>query len=145
MSATGYFMSKNELQLYIDGASKGNPGHSGIGVIILKDGQTVKNLSHYIGKATNNAAEYTALIFGLQEGLLLKAEELTIYTDSELLYKQVNGLYKVRDANIACLYNQAMRLMKGFKKVSVNHIPREQNSGADKLATIAVKEALKRA
>lgn len=86
----------NELELYIDGASKGNPGPSGIGVIICRNGETIKNISSYIGNATNNIAEYTALIYALEEALILKAEVLKINTDSELLYKQLRRDYKVK-------------------------------------------------
>jgi len=133
-----------EIEIYIDGASKGNPGPSAIGVVICKDGQTIKNISQFIGNTTNNAAEYTALIYGLQEGLLLKAETIKINTDSQLLFRQLKGVYKVRNTNIAGLYNQAMHLISGFKNISVKNIPREENSGADKLATQAIKKELKK-
>src|SRR4030042_76297 len=129
-----------ELEIYIDGASKGNPGPSGIGVVICRDSQTIKNISSYIGNATNNVAEYTALIYALQEALLLKAQTLTINTDSELLCRQVNKIYKIKNPNILGLYNQAMNLMPAFKQVTVNSIPREKNRGADKLATKAIKQ-----
>jgi ribonuclease HI len=130
------------LDIYVDGASKGNPGPSGIGVIICRGGETIKNISCYIGNATNNAAEYMALIYGLQECLVLKAESININTDSQLMHRQINKEYKVKNTNILGLYNQATRLMSGFKNVSVNHIPRENNKGADKLATKAVKDQL---
>jgi ribonuclease HI len=131
-----------EIEIYIDGASKGNPGPSGIGVVICQHGETIKNLSVYIGKATNNIAEYTALIYGLQEGLLLKAESIKVSSDSELLCRQVNKVYKIKSQNILGLYNQAAYLMSAFKQVSVRHISREHNRGADKLADKAVKEAV---
>jgi len=130
-----------ELEIYIDGASKGNPGPAGIGVIIIDAGQVVRNISVYLGHATNNYAEYTALIHALQEALLLKAEKIVINTDSELVCRQINGLYKVRSAEIMALYLQAKRLIPAFKEVSVRHIPRENNKGADKLANQAVQQA----
>ena len=133
-----------EIELYIDGASKGNPGPSGIGVVICRDGEVVKNISNYIGLATNNIAEYTALIHGLQEGLIMKAESIKVNSDSELLCRQINKVYKIKSANIIGLYNQAQHLMSAFKQVSVRHINREQNCGADKLANQAVKAALKK-
>jgi ribonuclease HI len=133
-----------KLEIYIDGASKGNPGPSGIGVIIIKDGSIIKEIGRFIGPATNNIAEYTALIHALEEGLLLKADAIRIKSDSELLCRQLNKSYKVKSPNIIGLYAQAMRLLEGFKEVSVVHIPREQNAPADKLATRAVKEALQR-
>ena len=130
-----------ELKIYIDGASKGNPGPSGIGVVICRDGVTLKNIANFIGNATNNVAEYTALIYALQEGLLLKAENIEINTDSQLLYRQIKKIYKIRNANMLRLYNQALHLMSAFKAVSIKHIPRQENRGADKLASKAVKEA----
>ena len=133
-----------ELEIYIDGASKGNPGPSGIGVIICQNGETLKNISCFIGNTTNNVAEYTALIYALQEALILKAESLKINTDSQLLSRQLNRAYKVKSQNILSLYNQATHLLTGFKQVSIVDIPREKNQGADKLATKAVKEALKK-
>ena len=133
-----------EFEIYIDGASKGNPGPSGIGVVICQGAETVKNISTYIGQATNNVAEYTALIYALQEALILKAEILKINTDSQLLARQLNKVYKVRHENIIGLYNQALNLLAGFKRVSINDIPREENKGADKLATEAIKKELKK-
>lgn len=133
-----------EIEIYIDGASKGNPGPSGIGVVICQDSQTIKNISSFIGNTTNNIAEYTALIYGLQEGLILNAERIKINTDSQLLCRQINKTYKIRNSNILGLYNQALHLMSAFKEVSVKQISRQENRGADKLATQAVKNALKK-
>ena len=133
-----------EIEIYIDGASKGNPGPSSVGVVVCENGETIKNIATFIGHATNNVAEYTALIYGLQEGLILGAESIKINTDSQLLYRQLNKTYKIRSANIIGLYNQAIHLMSAFKKVSMSHIPREKNRGADKLANKAIKEAHKK-
>lgn len=137
-------MTMNELEIYIDGASKGNPGPSGIGVILCQNGQTIKNISTYIGNTTNNTAEYTALIYGLQEALKLGAKTLKINTDSQLLHRQLNKVYKVKNPNILGLYNQILHLITAFKQVSVNYIGRKDNRGADKLATKAIKEQLKK-
>jgi ribonuclease HI len=131
-----------QFKMYIDGASKGNPGPSGIGVVICKGSSTIKNISSFIGNATNNVAEYTALIYALQEGLMLNAEDIEINTDSQLLYRQLKRTYKIKSANIIGLYNQAMHLMSAFKQVSIKNIPREENRGADKLANKAVKQAV---
>jgi len=131
-----------QFKFYIDGASKGNPGPSGIGVVICREGSTIKNIASFIGKTTNNIAEYTALIYALQEGLILKAENIEINTDSQLLYRQIKKIYKIKNANILGLYNQALRLMAAFKQVSIKYIPRKDNRGADKLANKAVKEAV---
>jgi ribonuclease HI len=134
-----------ELEIYIDGASKGNPGPSGIGVVICRTGETVKNISSYIGNATNNVAEYTALIYALQEALILKAESVKINTDSQLLYRQIKKIYRIKNPNITGLYNQALHLMSAFRQVLINNIPRQDNRGADKLATQAIKKELKKA
>jgi ribonuclease HI len=133
-----------ELKIYIDGASKGNPGPSGIGVVICRDSQTIKNISSYIGNTTNNVAEYTALIYALEEALKLKAEILNINTDSELLCRQINKVYKIKSPNILGLYNHVMHLMPAFKQVTINNIPREKNRGADKLASKAIKQQLRK-
>lgn len=133
-----------EIDIYIDGASKGNPGPSGIGVIICNNGETIKNISSFIGNATNNIAEYTALIYALQEALKLKTEILNINTDSQLLCRQMKKIYKIKNPKILGLYNQAANLISAFKQVSLTNIPREENRGADKLATRAIKEAIRK-
>jgi ribonuclease HI len=133
-----------QLEIYIDGASKGNPGPAGIGVIICQDGLVLRNLANYIGNTTNNVAEYTALIYGLQEALLLKAEIIKINTDSQLLCRQMNKEYKIKSPQLLGLYQQVTHLLSGFKEVEFRHIPRTKNLGADKLATKAVKEAFKK-
>lgn len=132
-----------ELEIYIDGASKGNPGPSGVGVVICRGEETIKNISSFIGNTTNNVAEYTALIYALQEALKLKAQILKIKTDSQLLHRQLNKTYKVKNENIAGLYKQVVHLLGGFSAVSIAHIPRENNKGADKLATLAIKKHLR--
>lgn len=133
-----------EVEIYIDGASKGNPGPSGVGIIICRDGEVIKNISSFIGNTTNNVAEYTALIYGLQESLILNAEKLKVNSDSQLLCRQVNKVYKIKSPNILGLYNQVARLISAFKEVKINHIPRTQNLGADKLANRAIRQALKK-
>lgn len=133
-----------EFDIYIDGASKGNPGHAGIGAIICQGQAVLKNISCYIGKATNNFAEYTALIYALEEALILKAKSLKIYTDSQLLSRQMNKEYKVKHPNIIILHQRAMHLVSAFEKVDIVHLPREKNRGADKLANRAIKKAISR-
>ncbi len=130
----------SHLKIYIDGASKGNPGPSGAGIVVYRNGRILKKISNYIGTATNNAAEYTALVCALEEALLLKAKSLEINTDSQLLARQLNKVYKVKHEAIKNFYNRAVHLLTGFEKVVINHIPREENILADKLATEAVKK-----
>lgn len=125
--------------LYCDGASKGNPGHSGIGVVLLIKGHKI-TLSEYIGLATNNIAEYTALIKGIREAKNNGVTTIDIYTDSELMTKQIIGVYKVKSPNLESLFKEVISLLKGFKKYSIKHIPRELNTEADSLASSAAKQ-----
>lgn len=130
-----------KLMIYVDGGSHGNPGPSGIGVIVCDTkGRTVSNISKYIGNTTNNVAEYTALIYGLQEALILRADEVIINTDAELLAKQLSKEYKIKDKDLKLLYEQVLHLLGGFKKYEIKHIDRSKNKGADKLANKAVGE-----
>ena len=128
------------LDIFIDGACSGNPGIAAIGVVISKKEKVIKNISQAIGHATNNVAEYAALIYGLQEALILKAEQVRIYTDSELLCNQIKGSYKIKNPNLKFLSLLVRHLLKGFKKAEIKQIPREENQGADKLAAKAIKE-----
>lgn len=128
------------LEIYTDGASRGNPGLAAIGVVIKENGKVIKELSQTIGTTTNNVAEYTALIFALQEALMLKAEAVKVYTDSELMHQQLKGTYKVKTEHIKQLFEQVAHLVKGFKSFQISHIPRDQNRDADGLANQAIKK-----
>ncbi len=130
------------LHIYIDGAARGNPGPAGIGVVITdKNGLVIKNVEKFIGHATNNVAEYTALIAGMQESSSLGAKELIINTDSELVAKQLGGEYKVKNAVLKDLYAKVTKLLSDFEQVGINNIPREDNKPADKLANKAIDDA----
>ncbi len=130
----------SQLVINVDGASSGNPGESGIGVVVRQDGKIVKEISKSIGVATNNIAEYTALIYALQESLIQRADEVEVITDSELVYKQMIGEYKVKHANILPLFEQAQHLLEGIKKFKLIHVLREHNKDADRLATQSIKK-----
>ena len=132
---------KNTLILYTDGASRGNPGEGGAGVVLtdLED-NIVAEEKLYLGQCTNNQAEYRALILGLEEATFMKPSELIIRADSELLVRQIQGLYRVKNEGLQPLYNQAMKLLKGFRSLKIEHIPREKNKKADKLANRAIDE-----
>jgi len=134
-----------QLNIYIDGAARGNPGPAGIGILVTDSkGKAVKEVSKFIGTATNNVAEYTALIFGMEEVRNLEAKEITINTDSELLAKQLGGEYKVKSSALKDLYAKVMQILKSFSEVRVNNIPREENKEADKLANKAIDNAGKK-
>ncbi len=136
-------MTSQPLEFFIDGASKGNPGHAGIGVVVTRGKETIRTISEYIGEATNNTAEYRALLRALREAVGLRASSVRIFSDSELLCRQVNGQYRVKDPHLRLLFQEATQLLSRFALISVEHIRREENSGADRLATLAVKEHLK--
>jgi len=141
-----YFIVKSEnlkhLNVYIDGGSRGNPGPSGIGIVIFDGaGKKVKDFYKPLGIATNNVAEYNAVIYGLQEALFQKADEVSLHMDSQLVAQQLLGEYKVKNANIKPFFEQALHLMKGFKKVNIIQIPREKNKEADKLVNKAINLA----
>lgn len=122
----------------IDGASKGNPGPAGIGVVIRDEsGMVLKEISEYIGETTNNIAEYSALLKALTETLALGFTHASIQTDSELLAKQMNGQYRVKNEGIQPLFESAIELMRKFNSASINHVLRERNKLADKLASTA--------
>lgn len=130
-----------EVEIYIDGAAKGNPGPAAVGAVFFENNSQVKTISRFIGNATNNIAEYTALIYALQEALILNAKNLKIFTDSELLYKQFKGEYKVKNPKIWQLFNQAKHMFRGFNNIEIKHINREKNKIADKLANEAIKNS----
>ena len=127
-------MSKDILEIFVDGACSGNPGPAGIGVVIKRGGKTVVEISRPIGEATNNIAEYSALVCALQEALVLKAARVNISTDSELMFHQLTGSYKVKDQKLKFLHDQVQQLKRGFANVELVHVPREKNKEADKLA-----------
>lgn len=123
-------------KIAVDGASLGNPGPAGIGVVIFDDtGSIVKKISEPIGLATNNIAEYSALIKGLSEALADGFSDVEIQTDSELMARQINGVYKVKNSNILPLYETAIKLLKEFRSANVIHVTRDKNKLADSLAT----------
>ncbi len=131
--------AKKYLTIYVDGASRGNPGPAAIGVFIEDTAGVIRaKISHYIGKATNNQAEYEALITGLREAVELGAEQINIKTDSKLLAEQIRGNYKVRSTNLMPLFRQAKQLLANFESFNITSIPRRQNTTADALANQAL-------
>ena len=128
-----------KISLYVDGGSRGNPGPAGIGAVMLDEkGATIREYNKYIGITTNNVAEYNAVIYGLQEALIERADAIELYLDSELVAQQLKGEYKVKNANIRPLFEQALHLISGFKKCAITRIDREKNKRADKLVNKAI-------
>ena len=126
----------------IDGASRGNPGPSAIGIIFKEETSTIHEISEYIGNHTNNFAEYTALIRALETSHEKGFKKIEIKSDSELVVKQINKIYKVKDADIKELFDKASALISKFPDFKIIHIPREENLKADKLANNALNLTL---
>jgi ribonuclease HI len=128
-----------KLIAWTDGASRGNPGPAAIGYIIrTADGAEVERQGRTIGIATNNVAEYTACIEALEHMCSLGATEIELRADSELLVKQLNGAYKVRNSGLIPLYRRVKILLESFDTCKVLHIPREQNREADHQGNLAL-------
>jgi len=130
------------LICYIDGASRGNPGPAGAGAYIIDEtGNELSRLTSFLGNTTNNVAEYKALILALEQAHLLDADNLEIRSDSQLLVRQMTGVYKIKNQTLAQIAAQAHSLMKNYKSVTFIHIRRELNKTADHLASMAARSA----
>ena len=133
------------LRLFTDGAARGNPGPAGLGLVLEDDqGMRLWGGCRFVGRATNNQAEYLALIDGLRKAAEWKPDRLEVYMDSQLVVEQVSGRYKVRNADLKPLHRQAVELLRGFRDVTVGHVPRERNRGADALANRAIDQSAPR-
>ena len=127
------------LVVHVDGGARGNPGPAAIGVVTsTPDGEVVDELAELIGEATNNVAEYRALLRGLERARELGATEVALVNDSELVARQVQGAYKVKHPGLRPLYDQAMEALRGFERWSVRSVPRAQNAHADQLVNAAL-------
>jgi ribonuclease HI len=125
----------------VDGASRGNPGEAGFGVHVTDaDGSEVAALFGYLGRATNNQAEYQALLHGLRFALAHGAGRVEVFSDSELLVRQVEGRYRVKNPGLQPLHREVLNLLARFESARVTHVPRERNREADALANRAVDE-----
>jgi len=129
-------------RIHIDGGSRGNPGPAGVGVVIIgPDGQMTERIHRYIGEATNNVAEYHALLLALERARTLGCTDVEVYSDSELLVRQIQGRYQVRNAALRPLFAKARERIAGFRRFKIQHVPREQNAEADALANRGMDEA----
>jgi ribonuclease HI len=125
-------------QLYCDGASRSNPGDASIGISILLDGKEVHTISKKIGIATNNEAEYQALIDGLNYCVDNSIKEIEVFLDSNLVVEQVNKNFKVKAGNLKVLNSKVDDLIQEFNFIEINHVYREENKRADQLANMAL-------
>lgn len=129
--------------LYTDGAARGNPGPAGAGAVIISPaGHIMAKLGKFLGESTNNVAEYTGLILGLKRAKAMGIKELDVFSDSELLVRQLAGDYAVKADHLKPLHDEAQALLKAFPDVHVAHIPREQNAQADEMSNRAIDERL---
>lgn len=126
---------------YADGASRGNPGPSSLGIVLYDAaGKEIHRASQALGHATNNQAEYRAAIAALEAALGLNAEEVELRMDSELVVRQLSGRYRVRNPRLIPLYKRMLDLRSRFRRVTLVHVPREQNRVADGLANEALDQ-----
>lgn len=127
--------------IHTDGGARGNPGPAGIGAVIVVGGKTLR-FKKYIGHATNNQAEYRAVILALEEAKKIGGQELKFFLDSELVVRQLNEEYKIKDAELGKLFVQVWNLRQQFRRITFAHVPREQNRAADALVNQAIDEAI---
>ena len=125
-------------EVYIDGASRGNPGESGIGVLVIRPDASREEIREYIGRGTNNEAEYKALIKALAYLVAEKTPTVKLHTDSQLVASQMNGLWKVKDPKLRILHSEAKKLVSLIPTFEIEYIPRENNTEADGLANEAI-------
>lgn len=136
---------RGSIRIHIDGAARGNPGPAGIGVLFLgSDGKVAERMYRSIGEATNNVAEYRALLLALERAQALGCVDVEVYSDSELLVRQIQGRYRVKHPVLRDLYAMARERIGQFRRFVIHHVPREQNAEADALANRAIEEACRR-
>ena len=134
-----------EWLLMVDGAARGNPGDAGCGAAICDEsGTVVKELSRYLGRTTNNVAEYEGLLIGLDALVQLGRKKIRVQSDSQLLVRQLNGEYRVKDEKLKVLHQRAMTLLRQFDSYRILHVYREMNKIADRLANRGIDEASRR-
>ena len=135
-------MNSKRAVIYVDGAARGNPGPAAIGATIKDEqGRLMARISQRIGTTTNNQAEYRAVIAALEKAIKLGARQVIVNSDSELVVKQINGKYRVKKATLKPLHQKVKQLQGLLEGFTINHIPREQNAEADKLANKALDTA----
>jgi ribonuclease HI len=132
-----------KVVVHVDGGARGNPGPAAVAAVAsTPDGEELAERKLYIGEATNNVAEYRALLLGLELARELGAEEVEVINDSELVAYQIGGEYKVKHAGLRPLFTESMQALRGFHKWSIRPVRREHNARADELVNEALDEAL---
>jgi len=132
-----------KLRVTSDGAARGNPGPAGAGAVLFyEEGQVLERLGKFLGRQTNNVAEYHGLLLGLRRAQELGAEELEVVADSELVIRQLSGAYQVKAPALRELHSEALSLLKAFRKVKLVHVPRAENAEADEMSNRAIDEKM---
>ena len=134
--------ARGAIRIHIDGAARGNPGPAGVGVVIIgPDGEVAERLHRGIGEATNNVAEYRALLLALERAQALGYQDIEVFSDSELLVRQIQGRYQVKHPALKELHALAKDRIGKYRRFSIQHVPREQNAEADAQANRGIDEA----
>ena len=133
----------DKVVVHVDGGARGNPGPAAVGAVASLEGEVLAERSAYIGEATNNVAEYRALLLGLELAKELGARQVEVVNDSELVARQIGGEYKVKNAALKPLFLETMRALREFERWSVRNVRREQNERADELVNLELDAAAK--
>jgi ribonuclease HI len=145
IAASVMSQSQNEWLVMVDGAARGNPGEAGCGAVIIdENGNVVKELSRYLGRTTNNVAEYEGLLMGLEALIQLGKQRVRVQSDSQLLVRQLNGEYRVKDEKLKTLFQRALTLLRQLDGYRILYVPRELNKPADRLANKGIDDAIKK-
>jgi ribonuclease HI len=143
LAARGSDSAGKVVRVFSDGAARGNPGPAGAGAVLTDtSGRVLARLGRYLGRQTNNVAEYQGLLLGLQHAQELGYRAVEVRADSQLLIRQLKGEYAVRHAGLKPLHAEALRLLRGFDKVDLKHVPREENALADEMSNRAIDEEM---
>ncbi len=129
------------IRAWIDGASRGNPGDSGFGVVVHRDGE-VREIAGFLGRTTNNVAEYAALVAALTFARRRRVRRLELFSDSQLLVRQITGAYKVKAPHLVPIFLKVLELRRGITRFRIHHVPRAENRAADALANRAIDQRL---
>ena len=130
-----------KVKVYTDGGARGNPGPAAIGVVIKGNDDKVQEYNKYIGEATNNQAEYQALVLGLEKAKALGAKIIDCFLDSELVVKQLDRQYKIKNKGLGPFFLKIWNLSQSFEEINFHYIPREENKEADRLVNLALDKA----
>lgn len=131
------------LRLYSDGAARGNPGLAGAGAVLVEpSGQVVDKLGKFLGRQTNNYAEYQGMLMGLKRARELGVREVEVFADSELMIRQLGGRYQVKSPSLRPLYLETLQVLNDFERVKLVHVPREMNRAADEMSNRAIDERM---